>query len=40
MALYIQRTWYREPYDIAVLLLGPASEMNPDHVWDVPVLSL
>ncbi len=38
--LFVQRTWYREPYDIAVLLLGPAAEMDPQHIWDVPILSL
>jgi Trypsin-like peptidase domain len=38
--LFVQRTWYLEPYDIAVLHLTPASEMNMEHVWDVPRLSL
>lgn len=37
---FVTRTWYLEPYDIAVLLLAPASAMNPQHVWDRPRLSL
>ncbi len=38
--LFVQRTWHVEPYDIAVLHLSPASEMDPNHVWDLPTLSL
>jgi hypothetical protein len=38
--LFVQRTWYLQPYDIAVLHLVPASEMNTNHVWDTPRLSL
>lgn len=37
---FVSRTWYLEPYDIAVLLLTPASAMNHQHVWDRPRLSL
>lgn len=38
--LFVQRTWYLPPYDIAVLWLWPASEMDPKHVWDCARLSL
>ena len=38
--LVVQRTWYLEPYDIAVLYPSPGSEMDPNHVWDLPTFSL